>query len=65
MANDWSKISTGDLITLNELFDRAVENEDGTYSIHLSAVRWSRYFAVKYEIAHELQDRAERGLAES
>ena len=38
MTNDWSKIGTDDLIALNELFDRAVENEDGTCSIHLTAV---------------------------
>ena len=31
-GNDWSKISTGDLITLNELFELAVENEDGMYT---------------------------------
>ena len=63
--NDWSKISTSDLITLNELFDRAVENEDGTHSIHLNDVHWLRCASVKYEIAYELQERADRGLAES
>jgi plasmid maintenance system killer protein len=55
--SDWSKISTDDLITLNEAFEHAVEHEDGTYSIHLNDVHWPRCFAIKYEIAHELQER--------
>jgi hypothetical protein len=59
VESDWSKISTDDLITIHEVFDRAVLNEDGTYSIHLGDVNWSRWSGVKYEIAHELQKRAE------
>lgn len=55
--SDWSKISTDDLITLHEAFERAIANEDGTWSIHLSSVHWSRCFGVKYEIAQELQER--------
>ena len=31
MTNDWSKISTGDLLTLTDLFDRALMNDDGTW----------------------------------
>jgi hypothetical protein len=57
MKSDWSKISTDDLITIDQVFEQAVENEDGTYSIHLNAVLWSRCFAVKYEIGHERQRR--------
>lgn len=57
--SDWSKISKDDLITLQQLFERAVEHEDGTWSIHLTSVHWSRYFRVKYEIANELQERDE------
>lgn len=60
-VNDWSKISTGDLITLNELFDRAVENEDGTYSIYLNDIHWLKCAPVKYEIAYELQERGDPG----
>ena len=63
--NDWSGISTGDLITLNELFGRAIETEDGMFRIELSPVQWSRCAAVKYEIAWELQERDERGLDEN
>ena len=31
MTNDWSKISTGDLLTLTDLFDRALMHDDGTW----------------------------------
>ena len=55
--SDWSKISTDDLIAIYEAFERAVENTDGTWSIHLNDVIWSRCLEVRYEIAHELLDR--------
>jgi hypothetical protein len=60
LTNDWSKIGTDDLITINQVFEQASENEDGTWSIQLNAVHWSRCFGVKYEIAHELQERADQ-----
>ena len=31
MANDWSKISKDDLLTLTDLFDRALMHDDGTW----------------------------------
>lgn len=60
MESDWTKISTGDLITIHQAFEGRFENEDGTVSIHLSPVLWSRCFEVMYEIGHELHERDER-----
>ena len=65
MTNDWSKISTGDLLTLTDLFDRALMNDDGTWSIQLTAVHWSRCAHVNGEIVQELEARVDRGLAEN
>ena len=59
MTNDWSKISRGNLITLNELFERAVEHEDGMISIQLTPIHWLRCATVKYEIAYEVQERGD------
>jgi hypothetical protein len=63
--SDWSKINRGDLITIHEAFDGAWQNEDGTWSIHLNENHWSRCFAVKYDIAHELQERDQRRYGEN
>lgn len=63
--SDWSKISKDDLITILGVFEHAVENEDGSVTIHLNSVHWSRCFAVKHEITHDLQERDDRRSRES
>jgi hypothetical protein len=60
LKSDWSKISKGDLITIHQAFEGRIENKDGTVSIHLNDVHWSRCFGVMYEIGHELQRRDEQ-----
>jgi hypothetical protein len=47
-------------MTIHEAFKNRLENEDGTVSIHLNSVAWSRCFGVMYEIAHELVERDDR-----
>ena len=51
--SDWSKIITDDLITIGQVFEQAVEDEDGMYVIRLTPAHWVRWFAVNYEIEHE------------
>ncbi len=59
MKSDWSKISTDDLITIHEAFNGAAENEDGTRTIFLNSVHWSRCFEVMHEIGFEMLERNE------
>lgn len=58
--SDWSNISEDDLITIHQAFEGGVENDDGTYSIYLSAVHWSKCLAVMGKIGDELRERDER-----
>jgi hypothetical protein len=59
-VSDWSGVSTDHLITLKAAFDRRLENENGTVTITLNDVHWSRCYAIAYEIAHELAERDDR-----
>jgi len=58
--SDWSKIDTDALITIHQAFESRHERDDGTVTIHLNSVHWSRCHTVMYEIAHELHERDER-----
>ena len=60
MTSDWSAIRTDDLITIHQAFERGVESVDGTVTIHLNDVHWSRCIGVMYEIGREMRRRNEQ-----
>ena len=60
MQSDWSKISTDDLTTIHQAFERAIVDEDGSATIHLNSIHWQRCFGIKADIGYEINERAQR-----